>query len=640
MAYSQKRPAGVRSKAEKDGSAGGRGSDQNGSNGGGRLDPSSAARPRGMSDASYMRGSGDSSGATTPRAYGRAVSVPEPLVELGDLQEFGLPAAHNGGRHSPRRASDGGMVLPRLSEDPLADFAHLVPAPPPSMPPPGPPRSPPRRTGSLDNFSDRGRMSPVPVIQAPSPPPVLVHKTPSPPPIIRKTPTPPSRPFSVMSQATEQDLLAIAEMLSPNVDASRVESVATTPEPVPVAELEPVPDMYFDEVAATTSVRDSVSSSMSSIYSSYHRPSSGSLRSSMYTDSDGASYMGDDLPDPSLLSPLHQQGFHGGFHLGRGSLPMPPLDDSRSLSSATSYSSLRTPSLSRHSSSQFLGSPPISPTSSYLPTPVDAPAPPSQQQQSNGKLLGVIEEARYGEDYELHRVPSDDAQTINIATPSGTAFQHPSPTTDLPYLMRKPEPRYPPQTLPLQRRLPELERLRISSRTPDSGAPSHVQANAPVQGVVRPAPLRVAHLPPQTSAPQHTPPAVPLSPVLSAKSSSSGGSSHKASSGKSGLGKLFGRDKHKDKDRDGDSKKSGGGDSVHKSDASVASLELGMSKADEKRLKKEAARARTERLAQDLADKSRKRAEAAKAAKAERLRTRTAKPWEEEGDMYGGISYF
>ncbi|KAI0648024.1 hypothetical protein C8Q79DRAFT_547474 [Trametes meyenii] len=484
---------------------------------------------------------------------------------------------------------------------------------------------------SLDSFSDRGRMSPVPVIRAPSPPPAI-HNSPSSPAAIRKTPTPPSRPFSVMSQSTEQDLLAIAEMLSPNADGTRADGHVPAQEAAPVAELEPVPDVFFDEASVTTSTRDSVSSSMSSIYSSYQRPSPPSVRSSMYTDSDGASYVGDDLPDPSLLSPLQQHWPHGGFNLPpRGSLPLPPLDDNRSLSSATSYSSLRTPSVSRHSSVQFFGSPPLSPTSSFLPTPVDGPSASPQQPApgSNSKLLGIIEEARYAEDQEqLYRVPSDDAQTISLDTPSGPSFP-PAHAHVEPYLMRRPEPRRPQgQVMPLQRRLPELEKLRITTQLPDSPTPTPGSGSGSSSGFMHPIPP----LPPM--------PPVPASPVLSSKSSSSGASSHKAS-GRSGLGKLFGRGGGGDKDKDRESRKSGGSSgSVHASNQSVASFELGDPKAEAKRLKKEAARARTERLAQDLAEKARKRQEAAQAAKAERTKQKKSKTWEEGGGMYDGISYF
>lgn len=49
--------------------------------------------------------------------------VPEPLLELGDLQEFGL-SGHNAG--NSKRISDGSMVLPRGIDDPMAEFAHLT----------------------------------------------------------------------------------------------------------------------------------------------------------------------------------------------------------------------------------------------------------------------------------------------------------------------------------------------------------------------------------------------------------------------------------------------------------------------------------------------------------------------------------
>ncbi|CDO71476.1 hypothetical protein BN946_scf184909.g70 [Trametes cinnabarina] len=615
MAYSQKRPAGLRSKADKDASAGGRGSDQNGGGGGGgngRLDlPGTAARPRGMSDASFMRGPSDMS-APAPRGHVRG-SAPEPLTSLSDLQEFGVPHGQ-----SIKRVSDGSMVLPRMNEESRGDFGQLhmppppPPPPPPAMPLPQPPAQTPNHAASTDGFSERGRMPPSPLRQPSSPPTVVDHKSASPPPIIRKMPTPLSRPFSVMSQSTEQDLLAIAELLSPTVDAS-AENDAPVPDNAPVSELEPVPEMYFDEVSATTSVRDSVSSSMSSIYSSYHLPSSASVRSSIYTDSDGASIMGDDLPDPALLYSIHGHN-HGGFHLpSRSSLPVPPLDDNRSLSSATSYSSIRTPSLSRHSSVQFINSPPLSPTSSYLPTPIDGPHGGASPQPPNSKLLDVIEEARYGEDQELRRVPSEDAQTITL----GTTSSDQSSTFVEPFLMRKPEPRYSPSQSQ-QRKMPELEKLRINTQTLDA-PPSPTSRYG--HHSAHPAPM-------------------PASPVLSARSSSSGASSHRgSSSGKVGFGKLFGRG-----DRDKESKKSASsGSSVQPSNQSVMSLDLGpsgLSKAEEKRLKKEAARARTERLAQDLADKAKKRAEAAKAAKSARVKEKTKKPWEEEGGMYEGISYF
>ncbi|KAI8969632.1 hypothetical protein BD414DRAFT_258322 [Trametes punicea] len=487
------------------------------------------------------------------------------------------------------------MVLPiRANDESFVELAHHnvpPPPPPPTMPLPCPPATGPKRALSVDNFTDRGRISPA------------------------KPPSTTARPFSVLSQSTEQDLLAIAELLSPTVDASTEENEAPLSEPSQAVKLQPVPDVLFDEASATASVRDSMSASMSSVYSSYHRPSSASVRSSMYTDSDGASLMSDDLPDPSLLYTLHQNVFHGGFHLERLSLPVPPLDDNRSLSSATSYSSLRTPSLSRHSSVHFLSSPPMSPVSSYLPTPAEGSGTASPQ-PPNSKPLDVIEEARHAEDQELRRVPSDDAQTITIATtPSASSF-----LSSEPFLVRMPESRSPPHTQSLHR-LPELEKLRITTHTPESPT--------------SPASRYGQHIPP--------PPPMPVSPVLSARSSASGASSHKGSGpGRSGVGKLFGRgDKHKEKDRE--SKKSGSsGASVMKSNQSVTSfdLETGLSKAEEKRLKKEAARARTERLAQDLADKAKKRAEAVKAAKSARVKEKSSRPWEEEGGMFQGISYF
>ena len=125
-------------------------------------------------------------------------------------------------------------------------------------------------------------------------------------------------------------------------------------------------------------------------------------------------------------------------------------------------------------------------------------------------------------------------------------------------------------------------------------------------------------------------------------SSSSGGSSRHslpAPPGKPALqiGKLFGfKSKDKDKEKGDHASKHSSSDrtSVHSGDSSE------LSRADEKRLKKEAARARTERLAQDLADKAKRRAEEAKAKRGGRVREGDAKPWEESGGLYEGISYF
>ncbi|RDX42482.1 hypothetical protein OH76DRAFT_1458753 [Lentinus brumalis] len=578
-----------------------------------------------------------------------------------------------------------------------------------------------------------------------------------------------------MSHSTEQDLLAIAEMLSPAVEAGAGEE-EPIPEGPPMAELESFTDMFPEDTSVPNPARDSVSSTMSSLYSSYRRESSvgASTRGSIYTDSDGASYFGDDLPDPSLLAaPFLQHGLRN-FHLPRGSLPMPPLDDTRSLSSSTSYSSLRTPSLSRASSVAYLNSPPISPTSSY--SPVDGPGPSSphtSMQNSNSKLLGIIEEHFHSEEGHGHtRRTSEATETITLdecfeetrfsQSSAPTAYQdrRQPPRTSSREEMRGPvrtlyksdskselrssgarsdvrtEMRSPPRSPPPSRRLPEVQKLKISpgassiSSAPvldiSASSPFSQQAYAQQSRSAHPstqrtlpfapeprsaaasytdkrsgfvnnrappfsdeeqsayaremqspfgkvpksyqteqyssgygADLRSPHTPdtpasfqtmrsptfahpeaernvqmlqqkPERIAPPPPPP-VPPSPVLSATSSSS---SHKSKKGV-GLGKFFG------KNGDKSSKKSSEGGSTFSSGQSVSSLELGSSKDEVKRLKREAAKARTERLAQDLAEKTRRRAEAAKAQKGSAVRERSKKPWEEgAGGLYEGISYF
>ncbi|KZT73774.1 galactose oxidase [Daedalea quercina L-15889] len=69
MAYSQKRPGGGRSRADRDGPSSSRNGDANGngsggSGGNGSSDTTAAARPRGLSDASYLRGPSDGNGAS------------------------------------------------------------------------------------------------------------------------------------------------------------------------------------------------------------------------------------------------------------------------------------------------------------------------------------------------------------------------------------------------------------------------------------------------------------------------------------------------------------------------------------------------------------------------------------------------
>ncbi|PCH40104.1 regulatory protein ral2 [Wolfiporia cocos MD-104 SS10] len=78
MAYSQKRPAGGRARVDKDGPSGGRnpgadnGQGSNGPGSGGSLEPPAAARPRGMSDASYLRGPADGNGGGSNVGYRNA----------------------------------------------------------------------------------------------------------------------------------------------------------------------------------------------------------------------------------------------------------------------------------------------------------------------------------------------------------------------------------------------------------------------------------------------------------------------------------------------------------------------------------------------------------------------------------------
>ncbi|RPD77858.1 hypothetical protein L226DRAFT_334087 [Lentinus tigrinus ALCF2SS1-7] len=738
----------------------------------------------------------------------------EPLAVLADLQEFGipgqevpLPAGANMGLSTPnstfnaKRFSDVSAALPPLNEDDYLDMdlvrpkstsSHVAPArpPPPTVPLPSTPvqqpQSRPRRPGSFDTLASLDTLGDndfVPIKSLPVPRPRRMASSDTisssssrdarsdrggmspargPSPVIKPSP----RPYSIMSLSTEQDLLAIAEMLSPAVEAG-VGEEEPIPEGPPMAELESFSDMFGEDAPVPNPARGSVSSTMSSLYSSYQRESS--IGGSIYTDSDGASYFGDDLPDPSLLAaPFLQHGLRS-LHLPRGSLPMPPLDDSRSLSSSTSYSSLRTPSLSRTSSVAYLSSPPTSPTSSY--SPIDAPGPSSphmSMQNSNNKLLGIIEESLHSEEGHGHaRHTSEATEVVNLDdcleesrssqsfAPSAYQDRRQSPRSDSRGEMRSPvhslyksdsrsdlrsPMRYesrtemrgtpPPRSPPPSRRMPELQRLQISPAGPSlssapvldisSSSPFNQQQYAQQTRSAHPsmqrtlpfapeprssssyadkrsgfmasrpstfsdeeqspyaremqspfgnlhnsyssehfssantADFRVPHTPdtpasfqtarsPTFAHPEAKtqklekiqippPPPVPPSPVLSATSSSS---SHKSIKKAVGLSKIFGKGSS-----DKSSKKSSESGSMHLPNQSVTSLEIGNSKTEEKRLRKEAAKARTERLAQDLAEKQRRRTEAAKAQKSTMVKEKSKKPWEEGGGMYEGISYF
>ncbi|KAI1789633.1 hypothetical protein LXA43DRAFT_560175 [Ganoderma leucocontextum] len=75
------------------------------------------------------------------------------------------------------------------------------------------------------------------------------------------------------------------------------------------------------------------------------------------------------------------------------------------------------------------------------------------------------------------------------------------------------------------------------------------------------------------------------------------------------------------------------------STSTVSLASLVKCKKKERRLKEAAARARTEQLAEELADTARRRAEEAKTQKAAYVQEKTRRPWEETGSMHMGLSY-
>ncbi|KAH9936328.1 uncharacterized protein B0H18DRAFT_320281 [Fomitopsis serialis] len=172
-----------------------------------------------------------------------------------------------------------------------------------------------------------------------------------------------SRPSSIVSLATERDMCAIAESMTPTVE-KRSSSQEIT------------------KLIGTRPRTNSLLDMYRSMESSVSRPSApvssaSSTSSSTYTESD-TEYLSDDLCESVVYSPT--QASYPAFHL-----PLSPRraaydsDSTPSLKTSTSFSSLSTtPSLSRASS--FRRSPPLSPTLASLATPVDiAPLSPRRR---------------------------------------------------------------------------------------------------------------------------------------------------------------------------------------------------------------------------------------------------------------------
>jgi len=334
MAYSQKRPGGGRSRADRDGPSGPRNGDANGNGGPGGHGPSdttTAARPRGLSDASYLRGPSDGNG-TSHIGYRNASSTPKP-VDKSDASSMVTVR--------PRAMSEILLSRPFSTSSPLPESADQ------------------------SGVSSESQGSSATPIQRPE------SVTPSYRPSSNSPET--SRPSSIVSLTTEHDLCAIAELMTPTAE-KRSSSQEIT------------------KLIGTRPRTNSLLDMYRSMECSVSRPSApvssaSSTSSSAYVESD-TEYLSDDLCESVVYSPT--QASYPAFHL-----PLSPRratydsDSTPSLKTSTSFSSLSTtPSLSRASS--FRRSPPLSPTVASLATPVDiAPLSPQSSQ-----FLDVIEEAQ------------------------------------------------------------------------------------------------------------------------------------------------------------------------------------------------------------------------------------------------------
>ncbi|TCD70532.1 hypothetical protein EIP91_002878 [Steccherinum ochraceum] len=305
MAYSQKRPAGGRAR-EKDapnGSGGGGGRSHNSGTdgsgrGGGSSDRPSAARPRGMSDASYLRGPGDSAGGVAgPRGTGFSsgnINLQRDLKERERERERSRTMTESPViRH--HRSSEGLNV--KDNSDPLISL--------------------------IDTAADSSSAVPSPE---------TVHK---------------------------KELEAIAEMMatSVNQDDPIVElHEALESSNVVMDDTDSIVDNYLpDDTYELDLSRFSLQSHDTTTSGSSFTAPALTIDSSLSPDSDFDP--ADDYCDSALLSPRSP---FPTFHLPRTS-PQPGWESDSSLRSSVSYTSLSTPSLSRASSFQHAATAPASP---------------------------------------------------------------------------------------------------------------------------------------------------------------------------------------------------------------------------------------------------------------------------------------
>ncbi|PSR83884.1 hypothetical protein PHLCEN_2v5593 [Hermanssonia centrifuga] len=363
-----------------------------------------------------------------------------------------------------------------------------------------------------------------------------------------------TRRGSIVSISTEQDILDLADLLSPTIDVDD--------DDISVAQLATA-QVFPDVRRASTSTysmphRFSVDSHMtsSSVISSVSSPSVDSLtfddqRSEDYCES---AYLS---PSSTSFTPFHLP--HLRRHKYRSDTP------SLTNSDAHSTISIPTPPLSRTSSfQQGLMTPPVSPLSlSYQPTIIEASI----------AGLDVIHERRNSEDADVVIKGEQLGSSFEDAN-MGSTSEHQSAMWE-------------------RRAVQELGKLRIQTESPETIVPSG-----------------------------------PASSVSSGDTASNHGLNtpqHRSSA----LSRLFQKNA-KSTDRI--------------TDPNSSTLDLKLQKAEEKRRKKQLAKERTERLAQDLKQRAKSRGAAEetrsiRSAGGSSDGKKQNPAWEEEGGMYNGLGW-
>ncbi|GJE98292.1 galactose oxidase [Phanerochaete sordida] len=395
MAYSQKRPTAGRSRQDKDGSGGSRHHESNGSGsgpGGPSSDKRTATRPRGMSDASYMQQSDGAGAMGLGREYTNGTVALHHI-----LSESNLAMLLEESKRSFRvghRSNDSASSTNTATGSKPHDHEATTPDTPtsPASIERRRPTTLPARAAGHQAFRYASQPS-TPLATHVSDP--LATTPPARPPV--KSTMTHVRSGSMISMATEEDIVALADILSPTIETQdlpperlQYPSVPASPNPNRLS----IPASDLQSLRSYT--RMSAMSAMSSV-------------SSMSSMSDQLSPDGEGSDGYFESAYLSTSPTSMSFHLPR--FRPRYLSDTPSLATSESYSiaSLSTPPMSRAPSVLAAGTPPMSPAStSFVPTPLE-PASPAPG-------LGVIFEGGTPDD-EAVRSRLERALTLDDVLP-------------------------------------------------------------------------------------------------------------------------------------------------------------------------------------------------------------------------------